>query len=427
MKRICFYFQVHQPYRVSEYSVFDIGSGKGYFSGPQRATNRDVFEKVARKCYLPMNALLLDMLRKERGFKMAFSISGVFIEQCREFGEIGEEVLESFRQLVATKRVELLSETYYHSLSSLYSPEEFHEQVAAHRELMKQEFDSVPRVFRNTELIYSDDIVERVREMGFKGMVLEGWDTVLEWRSPNYLYSPIAERSEASPDAGKERGILRHRARGGTRLLAAQGSEKKFGLLLKNYQLSDDIAFRFGNKAWEGYPLTTDKFTRWIEDSEGDTFNLFMDYETFGEHQWEDTGIFDFMRHLPAACRRAKIGFHTPSEALKGLEPVGKVSVEKPLSWADSERDLSAWIENEMQRSSLTRLFALRDSVLAKHDDALLHEWRRLQTSDHFYYMSTKYWSDGDVHAYFSPFESPYEAYMNFTNVLSDLEKRLAS
>ncbi len=396
MKRICFYFQVHQPYRVSEYSVFDIGSGKGYFAGPQRATNHDVFTKVARKCYLPMNALLLKMLKKERGFKVAFSISGVFVEQCREFGEIGEQVLESFRKLVATKKVELLSETYYHSLSSLYSPEEFREQVAAHQALMKKEFNSVPRVFRNTELIYSDDIVERVREMGLRGMVLEGWDTVLDWRSSNYVYEPVHE------------------------------GKKPFGLLLKNYQLSDDIAFRFGNKAWEGYPLTTDKFTHWIEDSEGDTFNLFMDYETFGEHQWEDTGIFDFMRALPAACRRAKIGFHTPSEALKSLEPVGKVSVEKPLSWADSERDLSAWIENDMQRSSLTRLFALRESVLGKHDPGLLHEWRRLQTSDHFYYMSTKYWSDGDVHAYFSPFESPYEAYMNFTNVLSDLEKRLS-
>lgn len=395
MKRICFYFQVHQPYRVNEYSVFDIGSGKGYFSGPQRATNREVFEKVARKCYLPMNALLLEMLRKERGFKVAFSISGVFIEQCLEFGEIGEQVLESFRKLVATKKVELLSETYYHSLSSLYSPEEFRDQVAAHKVLMKKEFGVTPRLFRNTELIYSDDIVSRVREMGFRGMVLEGWDSVLEWRSANHVYEP------ASP------------------------SRKPFGLLLKNYQLSDDIAFRFGNKAWEGYPLTADKFTHWVCESEGETFNLFMDYETFGEHQWEDTGIFDFMRHLPAACRKAKIGFHTPSEALRSLKSVGHISVEKPLSWADTERDLSAWIENDMQRSSLDRLFSLRERVLESHDPALLHEWRKLQTSDHFYYMSTKYWSDGDVHAYFSPFESPYEAYMHFTNVLADLEKRL--
>lgn len=396
MRSICFYFQVHQPYRVSQYSVFEVGSHKGYFEGPCDVSNFSVFEKVAKKCYLPANRLFLELLKQYPELRISFSITGVFLEQCQEFGEIGKEVLESFQALAKTGQVEFLGETYYHSLAALYSEKDFKYQVRKHTRLIKKLFNTSPRVFRNTELIYENNIARLAAELGFKGVLVEGWDHVLGNRSPNFVYKP-----------------------------AYLEKNKKFGLLLKNYRLADDIAFRFSDKNWSEHPLTVEKFVHWVLGNNGDVINLFMDYETFGEHQWEDTGIFEFLRHLPLRCREEGIGFLTPSEALQNLSPVDELDVPYYLSWADMERDLSAWLGNDLQKSAMKRVFDLEEKVLKTGKKKFLDIWHKLQTSDHFYYMSTKYWSDGDVHKYFSPFQSPYDAFMNYVNILTDFEKKL--
>lgn len=412
MKNICFYFQVHQPYRVSQYRIFDHGTGKEYFEGPFTATNKAVFEKVARKCYLPANDLLLDLLNKYPEFKISFSLSGVFLEQCLEFGDIGKQVLDSFKKLVKTGQVELLSETYYHSLSGLYSKQEFAEQIHTHRQLIKEIFKVKPKVFRNTELIYNNDLGKFIQNLGFDGMLMEGWDYVLGDRFPGDIYT--------TPDFDLDKGAAKV-----AKKYKIKRPSKNFGLLLKNYKLSDDIAFRFSNKSWAEHPLTTEKFVHWASQAYGDTVNLFMDYETFGEHQWEDTGIFEFLRNLPEACFRHGIGFHTPSEAIKNIEHRDIIDVHHYLSWADMERDLSAWLDNPMQRHAMDRIYELEAKINQIGDENLKHTWRKLQTSDHFYYMCTKYWSDGDVHAYFSPFDSPYEAYINYINVITDFEHQV--
>ncbi|MBU0727295.1 hypothetical protein KKA95_01275, partial [Patescibacteria group bacterium] len=281
-------------------------------------------------------------------------------------------------------------------------------------------FHKKPQVFRNTELIYNNEIGEFVREMGFKGVIAEGWDYYLDWRSPNFLYTPkkIELHTEDKKIAKK------HRIR--------KTLPKDFRLLLKNYKLSDDIAFRFGNRGWSEWPMTTDKFSAWIDSAEGDTINLFMDYETFGEHQWEDTGIFEFMKHLPGECLKRNIGFKTPSETLKAYKTVGELDIPYLMSWADMERDLSAWCSNDLQKNALHRIFGLEEKIkstlnkLNKKDNEIVMDiWRKLQTSDHFYYMCTKYWNDGDVHAYFSPYESPYDAFITYMNTLSDFEHKL--
>lgn len=378
--------------------MFDIGNGKNYFDGPERFENKAVFEKVAHKCYLPSNRLFLKLLKNHPELKLAFSITGVFLDQCLEFGEIGEEVLKSFKDLADTGRVEFLAETYYHTLAAIYSEKEFKKQVQKHVRMINKLFGQKPKIFRNTELIYNNDIGRLAKKMHFKGMLVEGWDHFLEGQSPNLLYKMPKDSQR----------------------------EKDFYLLLKNYRLSDDIAFRFSNRSWKEHPLSVEKFINWIHKNYGDCINLFLDYETFGEHQWEDTGIFDFLEHFPEACLKNGICFHNPSEAVGDYEhPVLELSIPHHLSWADMERDLSAWRGNKIQQKSLERIYQLEDKVYRTKNRKLLDIWRKLQTSDHFYYMSTKYWADGDVHTYFSPFETPYDAYISYTNVLNDFENLL--
>ena len=303
------------------------------------------------------------------------------------------EVLDSFRELAATGCVEFLAETYSHSLASLRSKEDFEEQVKLHTALVRKEFGMKPTAFRNTELIYSDQIGETVAQMGFKTILAEGAKHVLGWKSPNYVY--------------------------------ANALNQKLHVLLRNYKLSDDIAFRFSNRSWNEWPLTADKFAGWIasDDTVGEVVNLFMDYETFGEHQKASTGIFDFMKALPkAALATRKLEFATVSEAAKKYQPVAVLHCPHVMSWADEERDVTAWLGNELQNEAFTKLYGLRDKIKALKNKDFDYVWNFLQTSDHFYYMATKWLSDGDVHSYFNPYGSPYEAFINYMNVLSDFE-----
>ncbi|HEX8912380.1 MAG TPA: glycoside hydrolase family 57 protein [Humisphaera sp.] len=390
MASVCLYFQVHQPYRLRRYSVFD--TDRHYFD---EFKNAEICRKVAQKCYLPANRVLLENIRKHDGkFRVAFSLSGIVLEQFKAFAP---EVLDLFRELAATGCVEFLSETYHHSLAFLYSREEFRAQVEQHRGLVKELFGQDPRVFRNTELIYNNDLAHFVSHMGYDAILSEGADSVLGFRSPNFVYRP--------PHAPRMK------------------------LLLKNYRLSDDVAFRFSNRAWEQWPLTAEKFAQWVNQINGNGYvcNLFMDYETFGEHQWADTGIFDFLRHLPAAILdgSAENSFQTPSQVADAHDAVGEVDVPHMISWADTERDLSAWLGNAMQSNALHELYKLEGPLKEKGDEQLLTDWRRLTSSDHFYYMCTKFWADGDVHKYFSPYESPYDSYINFMNVLDNVQSRL--
>jgi alpha-amylase len=397
MSSVCFYFQVHQPFRLKRYRVFDIGNDSEYFNDDSHTSlnNRKILEKVATKCYLPANAVMLELLEKHPEFKISFSFSGVFLEQLEIYSP---ETLESFQRLVNTGRVEILSETYYHSLSFLYSKDEFKKQVEMHKKKIKELFGAVPKVFRNTELIYNNELANVIEEMGYKGILAEGADHVLGWQSPNFLYRP-------------------------------KGT-KELKLLLKNYKLSDDIAFRFSSKEWSEYPLTAPKFATWVNQANGngDVVNLFMDYETFGEHQWEDTGIFDFLRAMPGEIlKHPDNNFLTPSEVVEKYQTVSELDVHNFMSWADVERDLSAWLSNSMQGEASRKLYDLESSVLAINNQKLTDDWRKLQTSDHFYYMCTKWFNDGDVHKYFNPYESPYEAFISFMNVLNDMNLRIAS
>lgn len=388
MTGICFYFQVHQPFRLrKDYSFFHIGQDHFY---EDVEANAGICRKVAEKCYLPANAVLLELIRRYEGrFKVSFSISGVALEQ---FELYSPETLESFRRLVETGCVELINETYYHSLAFLFSKREFRDQVLLHRRKLKELFGVVPTTFRNTELIYSNELASFVEKMGFRTVLTEGADQVLGWRSPNFLYKPA--------------------------------TGYKLNLLMKNYRLSDDIAFRFSNRGWSEWPLTADKYAAWLHALAGqaEVVNLFMDYETFGEHQWADTGIFDFLRALPEAVfRHADFAFYTPSEVSKHCAPVAKIDVPYYISWADLERDLTAWLGNPIQDEAIRLVYGLERKVRATRDPDLLHTWRKLQTSDHFYYMCTKWFSDGDVHKYFNPYASPFDAYVVYTNVLNDL------
>ncbi len=406
---VCFYFQVHQPFRLRDMRIMDIGEFRSYFDDDK---NRTVFRKVAEKCYLPTNALLLKLLKQHKNFRVAFSLSGVFIDQCREYGS---DVLESFQQLAATGQVEFLAETYYHSLSCLFSLEEFCEQVAKHTETIKKIFNIKPTTFRNTELVYSNEIAEVARSLGFKAILAEGADRVLMGRSPNVVYTP--PRFALSREW--QRIISRYRVH--------PVPVKSMRTLLKNYQLSDDIAFRFGQAHRSKTPLTAETFAWWIKDSHGKSVNLFMDYETFGEHQWADTGIFHFLEALPGEFEKHGIETTTPAKTAmqygRGTLPV--IDAHAPVSWADTERDLSAWRGNHLQEAALAGIYALEHAVKKLKDPGLLDIWRKLQTSDHFYYLCTKYWSDGDVHKYFSPYESPYEAYRRYSHALCDLKLRI--
>ncbi len=391
MRSICFYFQVHQPFRLKKYRFFDIGNDHSYYNDYE---NRTIMRKVAEKCYLPANQLMLDLVNEYGdNFKIAYSLSGTVIDQ---FELYAPDVLESFQKLFATGRVELLDETYSHSLSALRPEDVFEYQVNRHRKKVKELFGLQPKIFRNTELIYSDEIGEKVAKLGYEGMLTEGARHIMGWKSPNYLY--------------------------------CNAINPKLKLLLKNFKLSDDIAFRFSNSAWDEYPLTAEKYVAWLNaiDPNEEVVNLFMDYETFGEHQWKETGIFDFMRALPEKVfKYSDYQFHTPSEVVAKHNPVGVLNVPYPISWADEERDLTAWLGNELQNEAFENLYKLFERVKELDDPELWRDWLYLQTSDHFYYMCTKWFSDGDVHKYFNPYSSPYEAFINYMNILSDFRIRL--
>jgi len=391
MASVVFYFQVHQPFRLRRYTIFD--SDTSYFDNWR---NQEICRKVVDKCYLPTTRLILELIRMHEGrFRVSYSLTGTIIDQFRLWAP---EVLELFDALARTGCVEFITETSHHSLAFLYNRREFIEQTRIHVRRMEEMFGQTPTVFRNTELTYNNDVARVVEDMGFEAILSEGADHILGYRSPNFIYRP--------PNCERLR------------------------MLLKNYRLSDDIAFRFGNRSWEGWPLTAGKFAQWVDQINGNGYvcNLFMDYETFGEHQWADTGIFDFLRAFPGEVMSGgKNDFLTVSQALHRYPVAGEVDVPHMISWADTERDLSAWVGNSMQSNALHDLYALADEVLATGDEVLIEDWRRLQTSDHFYYMCTKWFADGDVHKYFNPYESPYDAYINYMNILDNVHGRCAA
>jgi alpha-amylase len=395
MLTVCPYFHVHQPHRIKRYRVFDIGRDNEYFNASDETdlNNAKVLRKVAQKSYIPTTAVLGELLERHPEFRFALSFSGTVLDQFEMFAP---EVLEAFQKLVRSGRVEILADTYYHSLAFFYSRPEFERQVAHHKNRIEQLFGYTPRVFRNTELSYTNSLAKWCEDNGYLGIMAEGWDPVLGWRSPNYVYQPV-------------------------------GCEN-IKVLLKNYKLSDDIAFRFGNRGWESWPLDAPTYASWVHAHHGDghTINLFMDFETFGEHQWEDTGIFNFLRSLPTALlAHGDTSFKTPTETILSYPSVGEIDVPHILTWADTDRDLTAWVGNDIQRDAIGAIYGMEDRVMKTEDQDLIETWRKLQTSDHFYYMCTKWFSDGDVHAYFSPYESPYDAYIAFMNALSDLQLRV--
>ena len=383
MPSVCLYFQVHQPFRLRRYSVFDTDAH--YYD---EDANAAICRRIANVCYLPANRLILDLCRRHGGaFRAAYSISGVALEQLDRYAP---EVAESFAQLAATGCVEMLGETYYHSLASQFSATEFAAQATRHADEIARRFGRRPTTFRNTELIYSDDVARQAAALGFDAILAEGAAKPLAGRSPNVVY-----RSPAGPR-----------------------------VLLRNYRLSDDMTFRFGDKTWDQWPLTADRFAAWLDEGDGPCRNLFIDYEAVGEHLDAATGIFEFLGHLPAAfLKDDRHRFVTPSEQA-ATDDAATLDVPEPTSWADTERDVSAWLGNAMQTNAAGELYKLELAVRAANDPALLEDWRRLQSSDHFYYMSTKYFADGAVHKYFSPYESPYDSYINFMNVLDNIKSR---
>ena len=391
---IVLYLHVHQPWRVRNYDIFDVASKHNYFSesaSPDQ-DNELIFHKIADKSYKPMNRLLEKLLNDHPDFKVSLSITGTFIEQAEQFDP---GILDSFRRLVGTGRVEILSETYHHSLAFFYDRNEFEAQVERHRQKIREVFGVETRVFRNTELAYNNELAKWADDHGFNGIIAEGWDDVLGWRSPNYVYRPV--------------------------------NTGNIKLLMKNYRLSDDIAFRFSDRGWADWPLTADKYHRWVSTALEDAplLNLFMDYETFGEHQWAEDGIFEFfeqfVRHWVS---RPDQKFYTISEAIEAIEPQGEISVTQTVTWADSERDLSAWLGNNLQHEAMKYIYDMTERVLRTGDGQLIDDWRKLQTADHVYYMSTKHADDGSVHSYFSPYSSPYEAFLNYMNAIRDIRWR---
>lgn len=391
---IVLYLHIHQPWRVRNYDIFDVASKHNYFSesaSPDQ-DNELIFHKIANKSYKPMNHLLEKLLNDHPDFKVSLSITGTFIEQAEQFDS---SILDSFRRLVDTGRVEILSETYHHSLAFFYDRNEFEAQVERHRQKIREVFGVETRVFRNTELAYNNELAKWADDHGFNGIIAEGWDDVLGWRSPNYVYRPV--------------------------------NTGNIKLLMKNYRLSDDIAFRFSDRGWSDWPLTADKYHRWASTALEDAplLNLFMDYETFGEHQWAEDGIFEFfeqfVRHWVS---RPDQKFYTISEAIEANEPQGEISVTQTVTWADSERDLSAWLGNNLQHEAMKYIYDMTERVLRTGDGQLIGDWRKLQTADHVYYMSTKHADDGSIHSYFSPYSSPYEAFLNYMNAIRDIRWR---
>ena len=384
---ICFYFQVHQPLRLLEYSFFQIGKNHFY---ENTSLNNSILDKIVDKCYLKTNNILLTLINKYQGkFKITFSISGIALEQ---FQKHRPEVIESFRALADTNCVEFLSETYYHSLSFLYDKVEFQEQVKKHDDLIQELFGQKPQIFRNTELIFNNELALYIENMGYTGILSEGVDRILKGRKPDHLYK-------------------------------ASGSEIK--CILRDYELSDDIAFRFSDKSFKDYPITAEKFVNKIISNRenAQTVNIFLDYETFGEHQSEENGIFKLLEEIPKKLlERTDIEFKTPSQLVIELPATDIYDASDYISWADTERDLSAWLSNSMQYEALGKIYELKSLVDETKNPEIKESWSKLQTSDHFYYMCTKYWADGDVHKYFSPFNSPYDAYIYYMNIISDLE-----
>jgi len=396
-KQIVLYLHTHQPYRIKPYSIFEAGSDHQYFNyeAPDNdMNNRFIIDKVSEKSYLPTNRVLIDLLNRHPEFCLSLSITGTLIDQLEQWRP---DVLDSFKELVRSGRVEIVAETYHHSLAFFYSRAEFVRQVAMHADKIREIFNVETTAFRNTELSYNNDLAYWADEAGFKAIITEGWDPVLGWRSPNYVYQP------------------------------AYSTDIK--LLMKNYKLSDDVAFRFSDKNWSEWPLTTEKYCHWLNegDPDGEIINLFMDYETFGEHQWADTGIFDFLAAFPDEwLKKPGNGFQTITEAAVEHDAKDKIDVSHTITWADTERDLTAWLGNPMQVDAITALYELESKVMASENADIIADWRKLQTSDHFYYMCTKWFNDGDVHAYFSPYDSPYSAFMYFMNAYRDLQFRLA-
>lgn len=395
MRAICLYLHIHQPVRYRQYSIFDVGNISNYyqdnFNG--RQSNQRIFEKVAKKSYHPMLNLLEKNLKKYPDFKVSLSITGTWLDQAEKWDK---SLIQQLQRMVMTGQVEIIGETYYHSLAFFYNQAEFDAQVDLHAAKIQRLFGKTPRIFRNTELSYNDNLAHWAESRGYLGILAEGWDKVLGFRSPNFVYRPS----------------------GCTDLK----------LLLKNYRLSDDVAFRFSNHDWKDWPLTVEKYQSWLNDAclNGNLINLFMDFETFGEHQWADTGIFEFMEKLISSwLSEYENKFVTASEACTMYEPEGEISMPETVTWADTERDLSAWLSNDMQRSAEDDLYAIRERILDTKDSRLINDWRYLTTSDHPYSMCTKYWNDGDVHAYFSAYASPYESFMYYMNVFRDIEYRL--
>jgi alpha-amylase len=390
-KAICLYFQVHQPFRLKRYRFFDLGHDHYYYDD---FSNESIMRKVAEKCYIPANKIIMELIQKHKGkFKVTFSLSGLAINQFRLYAP---EVLDSFKKLAETGMVEFLAETNSHSLASLKSRSEFERQVVKHKEMVKEFLGYEATSFRNTELIYSDTIGSWIADMGFKSMLTEGAKHVLGWKSPDYLYC-----NTINP---------------------------RLKVLLRNFVLSDDIGFRFSNRDWNEWPLTADKYASWIKKlaTKSELLNIFLDYETFGEHNWKESGIFDFLSYMPGAVlKKTPFRFMTPTEVADSLQPVSAISIPSPISWADEERDITAWHGNELQVAALDKLYSLAGKVNKCEDEQIKKDWDFLQSSDHFYYMATKFFSDGAVHAYFNPYETPYDAFMNYMNVLSDFEIRL--
>ena len=390
MKSIGFYFQIHQPFRLKTYRFLDIGNDHYYYDD---FANDEIITRIAQRSYLPACETLKEMFATYgKKFKVAFSISGIALEQIELYVP---ELIDALKELVQTGNVEFLTETYAHSLSSLADPEEFRLQVKEHSDKIYQLFGQRPKVLRNTELIYSDDISQLVYSMGYKGMITEGAKHILGWKSPNYVYS-----SAAAP---------------------------KLKLLLKNSKLSDDISFRFNNTEWPEYPLTADKYINWIADlpEEEQIINLFMNFETLGELQPRESGIFEFMKALPRFAFEKNIGFITPSEAIAKMKSVSELAVPFPMSWADEARDTSAWLGNDLQNEAFNKLYSIAERVRLCSDRRLKQDWMYLQASDHFYYMCTKHLDDGAVHSHYSPYESPFTAFTNYMNVLADFIVRV--
>ena len=393
-KSIVLYLQLHQPYRVKRYTIFDTAHDHYYFNdgGDADTNNRLVFERVAEKSYRPMLTLLERLSEQQQAFRFTLSVTGVFLEQAEAWAP---DVIETLKRLSAGGHVEFLAETYHHSLAFFYSKSEFEKQVNLHREKIFQTFGVIPSVFRNTELAYDDTLAEWAAAHGYRGILAEGWDSVLDWRSPNHLYR-------------------------------AAGTDN-LALLVKNYKLSDDLAFRFGDKKWAGWPLTAGKYIDWIHrsDESAKVINLFMDFETFGEHQWEDTGIFGFFETFVNEWIGTGSNFVAVSDAIANLDQEGELSMPETVTWADAERDLSAWNGNALQQEALKYAYALEHEIIQSEDRELIADWRKLLTSDHSYYMATKWHDDGNIHAYFSPYDSPYDAFLSYMNVVRDLRWRV--